>query len=261
MPVDDANIRDRGQSFSLPHVTPPRAVALKTDRKDGFWYLVVFVVPLGLFGLWLVVKLAMNIDVLRHGSTLTAIVDRTSTYKSRGSDRYEVDYHYQLNGQRFTDTEPVDYDTYLALDKDSEIEIRAKVFGGYAVSMVASNAARDVGGLAFGTTAVNAFTALFVIGLWVVPRRRRQLLVWGNIAQGVITERRRTGGKKASSFIHYQFTPLGARQPISRQQVVRRPDYDGSAVNQPITVFYDPERPTRSIAYEFCDYRLEGGRS
>lgn len=257
----DASTGWRGQGTShLNLAPPPRAVKRKRVRATGFWYLWLFVFPLTLFALWLVVKLAMSIAVLRHGTMVTAIVDGTNTYNTRGTTHYAVDYHYQLNGRTFHDSGPVDYQEYLDLDAGSELQVRAGVFGGYAVSLIASRAAREVGGLAFATVLINSLMALFIFALWVVPRRRRRLLIWGDVAQGVVTERRRTGRKKPTNYIHYQFTPVGAHEPISGRQMVSPADYDAAEVNQAVTVFHDPLQPKRSIAYEFCEWQLEGWR-
>jgi hypothetical protein len=258
----DASLGPRGQGIShLNLAPPPRAVKRKGARDAGFWYFWLFIVPLTLFGLWLVAKLGMNIAVMRHGTIVTATVDGTSTYTSRSTTHYTAEYHYELNGKTYKDSDPVDYEQYLNLEKGDPLQVRAGVFGGYAVSMIASRAGHEVGSLAFATVLINWMMGLFVVALWVAPRRRRRLLIWGDAAQGVITDRRRTGQKKPTNYIHYQFTPAGAHEPISGKQMVSRPDYDAAQVQQAITVFYDPQRPTRSIAYDFCDWQLEGWRS
>ena len=91
----------------------------------------------------------------------------------------------------------------------------------------------------------NAFLIFFYYRYWFIPFRQRRLISHGNVALGRIASGRDQGTSRRK--ISYSFTTAEGESLVGSQEI------EGTCVRAgaPCTVFYDPARPSRNIAYEF----------
>lgn len=244
---------------SLQIPPPPRTVRYKPDRAGAGVYIGIFVVPLGLFGLWFLLKVPLNLYVIHRGTPVTAVIDSTEVVDSPKSGKhYMGNVHYDLNGKRYTDKVMLGYARYSETSPGDTVQGRAGVVAGRASFVLAGQETQDTAGMAFGSGMIELLAVALFMGYWMGPRRKRKLIERGSVATGHIVDRR-TAGK--TCLLTYEFTPPAGHESLRRKQAVPRAEFEKTALQTPVTVFYDESRPQRSVAYEFSDFEFADAKS
>jgi len=230
---------------------PPRVVRLKRKMR---WVVVVCVVFLAA-PLVLVVLGGIQLYVLANGAPITATVDGTHVTHGKHTNYY-VDYDYMLDGADHTDSQSVNWQTY---DDTSEGQIfrgkAMKLWGHYFSETELS----DVRAGAMKGLAIAGVWIVVLLGIgWQYWIRRRFLVQNGTAIASAITDKTIVRGKSSAYFIHFTFE---AREggSFSGKTVTTRKNYDQAQVGQMITVIYDPMKPKRNMAYEYCDFEVVKG--
>jgi hypothetical protein len=89
--------------------------------------------------------------------------------------------------------------------------------------------------------------------------RQRGLVRNGTATVGKVTGDREVLARQGNNswfLVLYTFATSDGRE-ISAQMRISRRAYNDVEANLPVTVLYDPARPSRSVAYEFCMYEIE----
>jgi hypothetical protein len=236
---------------------PPREVRRKAGTGCETGCLRVFILPHTLVGLFLLVLVPIRSYVILAGAPTQATVDRAdSRTTSKGKPYYSVQFHYALNGRRIDSSEtwPSNAPTPYVGDQFTG---RAASFLGRAIFLRSSTSlANDVLPLAFFALVWNAFIIVFVYAAWVWPLRQRWLAMYGEAAPGVVTKwERGTGRQRNRSTVRYKFTAADGVEHTGKSWVASRERRERGT---PITVLYNPDRPSRSLPYEMSDFVVGG---
>jgi hypothetical protein len=98
-------------------------------------------------------------------------------------------------------------------------------------------------------------TALIVLAVLLPPARARRLVREGTLAVGTLIDSRCFTGKGATNYLRYQFKTADGGV-LTKIISVSRAAYEAARMGMAVTVLYDPMRPKRSLAYEYCDYEV-----
>ena len=104
-----------------------------------------------------------------------------------------------------------------------------------------------------GTFFLLLISAAIVYGVWIEPYRTARLIREGAIAEGIIS-RVQLHQKNNQQTVNYTFIPVNAEP---RRGSTTGPQRPTTYIGQHVTVFYDPHKPKRSVAYEFCDFETD----
>ena len=87
---------------------------------------------------------------------------------------------------------------------------------------------------------------------WV---RKRRLVSEGTPAIGTVVAHREVRGKSPRYLITFSFK-ISDGTEMRKEVSVGRGAYNRAYVGSPLTVLYDPAKPWRAIAYEYCDFEV-----
>ena len=227
---------------------PPRVVRTK-------WRLGRIAVPyfiLVALVLWWGAAEAVELFVVARGSPITATVESKRITYHRQDTNYLVYYHYALDGKTHEDFEFVSEATYVEARFGQKVNGRAMpLCGHYFSETELIDAGREAKGSLAAIGMILALMLLTPVCIWQMTMR---LVRTGKVAVGSITQKSIRGGKSIGYRVEYRFEADGAS--YRRRTSLRRKDYNSSQVGHQVTVIYDANRPSRSLIYEFCNYRV-----
>jgi hypothetical protein len=102
-----------------------------------------------------------------------------------------------------------------------------------------------------GTT----FVAFFLSTSLVSTQRKQRLVREGTVAAGTVLAHREVRGKSASYYITLGFKTTEGSNNQSEIRIDGK-SYWKAYVGSPVTVLYDPAKPSRCVAYEYCGYEV-----
>jgi hypothetical protein len=244
----------------LPTPLPPPPRGVRAVRRSAFvsGSARLLLVPFVLIGLAMPLAIAVRMGVQLMGRPITATVDGLDRVGNPRDGRPScfARLHYTLDDRLWEDRQPVTADELARLHVGDRVTGRAATFLGHALALTsAGNVNRTTGVLALVTVALDAAIALLVYGNWLVPARTRRLLETGTAVAGEVMAAmpfHARGGYRVR--VAYRFpTPAGDE---GGDVTVNGPPGAATAVGRPVTVVYDPARPTRSTVYEFSGYTV-----
>jgi len=229
----------------------------------------LFILPHMCVGLGLIGMFALAVLVAAFGTDLTARVTRAYTSRgSKGGTIYNLTYQYEAGGQQFTKSDTVGAGTYAAVSRPGDLEGRAETvrvrhigLGSlhYHLMTQEHSAWIAAGQLLLFALFWNGIVSIFVVVLWVMPIRQRNLARHGLATLGTIDGSRMRRGKGVSYFATFRFTDPASGQEISREmQLPGRTQYEAAEEGRVVTVLYDPRNPKRAIVYDLSSYRVAG---
>ena len=74
--------------------------------------------------------------------------------------------------------------------------------------------------------------------------------------QRVVRRQKRT----RAYYLAVGFDPPGGGPPVTVRQRVTRATHDAVSTGQPVTVVFDPAKPSRAVVYEYGDWELAPAR-
>ena len=240
---------------------PPRRVVTPAGLWVGTTIGRLVVLPFILVAVGLTLAAPARSCLLWFGRPVTATVDGVDVQPHRGGPRtrytYAARFHYALAGRTWADDQSVDAVTAGRLHAGDRAAGRAAVVLGhaFAVTDLAGPPARQAVLLAAAAGLFDAFAVLAFRGTYLLPWQARRLLRTGTAVAGELTGTQPLSGRGGrGGRVRYRFpTPAG---PVYATQwatdIARRAAYDG----RPVTVVYDPARPTRSVAVELSGYKV-----
>lgn len=250
-----------GLEISFP--PPPRAVRRKAGTGRALMFGRLFVMPHVIIGVVTLLAVPTRWYVYHHGTHVQATIHKLQRERSKkGGDYYSVAFDYTLDGRRYSE----EYET-LSLAEGAHTKIGDKLDGraaavlGHALFL---RTARDIRGdvLALGACSLlwNALVWLAMYVIWIIPIRQRLLAKHGLAAPGAITRRKETRGR-GTTYTLFDAFPIPDGQLVQAKSDVSQPGYFAACEGAPVTVIYDPNKPTRSLPYEFSDFLVAGAGS
>lgn len=230
---------------------PPR----KVRRRGGVpWRPSLFIFAFLAPGLALTLLAAIRLYVIFAGTHVTVVVDRSEVH---GGD-YQVRFHYRLDGRRFVGLGYLRASTLPG----TILPARASHLGKHSMCVLASYGVFGAFLLLAISLIWDAVLVFLILFIWVPLLMLRWLnrpqLVKGSAAVGVVTEWTVDPGNEKNMWAKYQFTPSGAREPVSGKEFVSGRDLDRVGKLEAVTIFYDLKRPVVSLIYEYSDYQIVG---
>jgi hypothetical protein len=241
----------------------PELPAAPRRLKNGYPTVLVCLAPFLIPHVWIgfgtIGMLALSIAVAVFGTEVDARVLSAQTKQGKkGGTCYEVRYTYDVDGESVDKQANVDATTYShAVTPGATIRVRHFDVGaihGNAVTETKS-AWAQVPQLAFFACFWNGILSVFVYQLTIAPLRRRSLIKNGQATEGEIASKRI--GQKNARFVTFRFTPPTSDEAIVKEMSVTKEVHEAAVAGTPVTVLYDPRKPSRAIAYELSGYVVE----
>lgn len=252
---------NHGLATQLP--PPPRAVRRKVGTGCALMFPRLFVMPHVIVGIVTLLAVPTRWYVYNHGTHVQATIHKLERRTSKkGGVYYVAGFDYTLGGRPYSEEHESLTDAEGRRTRiGDKIDGRAAAPLGYAIFLRTSLDIRsDLLALGGWSLARNAFIGLFIYLFWVVPIRQRLLAKHGLAAAGVNTGRKETRGRGTTYTLFYAFQAPGG-QRIQAKSNVSREGYQAAHEGAAVTVIYDPNKPTRSLPYEFSDFIIAGAES
>ena len=102
--------------------------------------------------------------------------------------------------------------------------------------------------------ALAAFGGALNYIVWISPVREARLIRRGHVVDGIINKVSVSGRDFKQQTVNYTYSPDGEDRQWGTTSGPLRPR---ARRGQRVSVFYDPRRPHRSVACEFCDFETD----
>ncbi len=243
---------------------PPRVVRGGVGR---LWVVRLFITPHLCAGLFLLGQFGADALVAAFGTDVSAVVTRAHATQSRKrGTTYSVVYHYQVGDREYDGSGNVGAGTYSRVRHVNDaghgpetVRVRQLALGSLHWQRLTEDS--SVWGLAAGELFFalfwNSMMAVLLYLVWIKPWRDRRLIRDGRVAEGRILSSRMHRGRSRAYYATFAFQDADSGREITKQvQLPGAPQFDRAQQGGPVTVLYDPSRPTRAIAYELSGYQV-----
>lgn len=104
----------------------------------------------------------------------------------------------------------------------------------------------------------NSIMGLFAYFIYIVPRKRKRLVIDGAEADGVVTGKETQRGSKGGITyqVRYRYTVLG--ETLTGKEDVPKDLFERTQEGQTISVVYAPQKPSRSVAVDLSEWEVVG---
>ena len=251
---------------------PPRRVRRRGTRGFGTVFSRFLAIPIVALAVIMPLWCLHMIAVRTSGPIVTAqIVDR---YREANTDkdgwRHYLRYRATISGREVTSRELVDEKSYSQVQVGSTAPLRVSpILPGWdsVLLLPGRNVWGIVVGLGFVSLLMLVGTAVMVWFIFILPARRRNLVINGVPASGRLTDKRKTTSARTQSyFFAYEFSPApptasvgsDARDAtfITGEQLVRGSEWEEPRIGDTFTVLFDPKNPQFSILYRYADFEV-----
>jgi hypothetical protein len=168
---------------------------------------------------------------------------------------YYVEYRFDRSG--FTARDQILPGEYSAFAVGQAISAHVVHLGpvGYATldrSWPAYRRYRSI--LWFGTVFASVIGGVLFYGVWLLPWRAWGLVRNGEAAFGAVVAKSIIRGPRR--FLHFTLTyQFKARGELRATKIHISPQrYDATGVKDLVIILFDPNRPSRNIVYDYCDF-------
>ncbi len=237
----------------FPH--PPRRVWRRGNWGETIG-LRILLIPL--LVAWGMVAFNLGEKTLLHlsGQAVQGRITALRREDHRKSPTFHASYTFMLGPTHFGAEGEVSRKRFESLRMGDTVPIKTRIIRGQRRHELAFSTWESTSfPLLGGTLFLSLFSAAITYGVWIEPYRVARLIREGDIAEGTIS-RVELHQKNNQQTVHYTFTPNivgGETRPAS----TTGPNRPTAYVGQRVTVFYDPRKPNRSVAYEFCDFETD----
>lgn len=236
---------------------PPRVVEYRSPwhrRQVIYARVLVLLCAAGLVAaLWYVWLSLMWIE---HGSNVRGHVFNKHVNEGRGTT-YDIRYNYTFDGKEQTDGDSISQSAFDAMEIGSPIEVRVYRSGGWHFAK-----ALEPGRSLWRELTLPVLTTLVVLNfLWMLhfdpsrPARRKELLILGTAAPGIITHRSDTRGWLSRDDLTYEFRMENGAL-VEAKWRCRQLFGPGPHQGDSVTVFHMPGQAKPNVIYEVCMYRI-----
>ncbi|HZU95928.1 MAG TPA: DUF3592 domain-containing protein [Planctomycetota bacterium] len=244
----------RRQENRLPEF-PAAPRRLKNGAPTILVCLAPLLIPHVWIGLGLIGALFLSIGVAALGTDVDARVLETKTRSGKKGTVYEVRYGYVVDGESVEKREDVSASIYArASAPGATLHVRHFDVGTLHGTAITEDrtAWAQVPQWIFVACFWNGIVSVFVYQLSIAPLRRRSLIKNGQVTQGEIASKRI--GQKNARFVTFRFFGPTSDEAIMSEMAVTKEVHEAAVAGTPVTVLYDPRKPSRAIAYELSGY-------
>jgi hypothetical protein len=249
------------RSIATEFPPPPRIVQRTVGSGCALAFPRLFVLPHMIIGIMLLLYAPVRLYVERFGTPAVATIDRHEFRTgSKGGKMYLIYYHVIVDGRRYDEYRSVSNADFISLHDGDKLQGRTSPLLYLSIRFQDEH---FVGPPAWSdgpliipflvSIAWNGGLAVFVFYYWIIPIRQRRLVRFGSAAPGLIEsiEQRAKGRLKLT----YSFTTAERTSLIGSQTIEKG---TSASAGMPCTVFYDPKKPGRNVAYECSGLRIVG---
>lgn len=241
---------------------PPRETEwVSFGARLSVWFPRIFILPHALAGVGFLLVMLGSLLWLLLGQNLEADVLRTLSTRSKGRELCSAQWEYLRGGERHGGTSSIACARREALSRPGAVvRVRALHLGrwGHAALWGPGEGVEVlVFPWIFGVL-WNGILGVFIWQLYVAPERQRRLVANGLFVEGTITRKDEVRGRGARLLLEYRYHPPGSAPQTGSITVADRPRWEKAQEGAPLRVLYAPDLPARSVAYDYCPYRVRG---
>lgn len=240
----------------------PRELALRNNaRSQSNGCLAIFLIPFVAIGTFTFIFALCLTSVMIFGKTTTGFVTDKRELAGKKSHSYSIKYCFNVDGKRYNGSDSVKLDDFNDIGIESPVQVKYLPSAPLMFPTVITAHDSRIGAVLF----IWAHTTIWNLLIWFIiyqifwrPRIIRTVYLNGEPALAEITNKKRISGKTISYFIEYQFKPQETVDIIAKGSVYVSPE-DGNKieVGDCFTVLYLPNKPNRSVLYQFGPYSLK----
>ena len=240
---------------------PPRQ--LRTRSKTGripLGCVRLFILPHVIIGIGVaLVMLSKLLLVLIGTATPGTVESRTFSKGRKGRYTYHVHYSFRTDNSIHRGKTQIDSDVYDVLGERASVQV---LYLGLAPDYISdilepgeSLPPNTWKAIIFGGF-WNAILSPFVYLLYIKPWRRKRLVKTGEAGTGKVVARRIDRGPKGSpqSVVEYEYLALG--QSYRGKEMTDESCYHAFPNGRKLSVIYDPNKPSRSVALDLCEWEI-----
>lgn len=233
---------------------PPRVVARRPGSGAGNFFVFAIFLSIGL--VIAAFCIAEPLFLLLSPAIPGHVIGTESHFTSgrHGGWTYRIKFVYTENGRELSDRQTTSFRRFRSAHAGDPVQVHAIDIGNWHYDELDMTSGDYVGTRWFIWLWVLIWNGgiLFILrAILITPRR---LIRDGKPVIGQITGKQMVRGKSTSFYLKYTYQPEGT-EPLNRQMSVNRSTYDQAVENTDVVVLYDPERPKRSLIYQYSPYQ------
>jgi hypothetical protein len=222
----------------------------------------LFILPHTLVGCWLLLYAVYATSVCLFGKSVPGRVVARDYTTDDGSTSYHLVCEYRIDGKAYRANASASDEEYRSVSNGTQVDVRLMPF------LPGVGARPLLPGRSLLSTLWqpwlfalfwNAIVSVFVLIFYVGPWMERRLVARGEPAAGrIVRKETDTRGDSPTYYLHFEFAPAtaGSAGMVSGRRSVEAAAYDRVRGGDRVTVLYDPNRPKRSVLYEYADYEV-----
>jgi hypothetical protein len=242
---------------------PPRKVRPISKQRNDMRILYLFLLPFYLAALLFSAHIILSLLTPVLGTAIPAFTSQTSLdFDDDHHPTYKLHYTYQRHNQTIqanAKIEKQDYDQYNTQPHPQSIiihHLNLGIFSYTTPNTLSSQASRLFCAILAALFFNVSCYAMFHFS-WLTNHRARRLYQRGFPAPGFIVSKRKVDDSDSPHcYITYTYTHPDSAQPVTTEQLIDNDLWDTIPINQPVTVLYDPAKPSRTLVYEYSGYEI-----
>jgi len=260
-PSASTRLPSGGSSAGLP--PPPRQIRRRA-WGIGKWYvsLIVsaFIAVCILAGIAATIWIPMRVAVNAFGKPVDAVQYWAGANSNlKGGSNYSIGYRVTFDGATEDQVLPASEEEFSRFQEGQRVPARALRIWNWSTFVLLDPEVNLLQLTFLAVCLLLVAYGLIALALWATlfsRLQRRRLVRRGTACTGTLTGTRIGGaGRGNLYYLSFQFkTPEGVE--MTSESDVAFGVYSAARVGTSVTMLYDPARPKRSIAYEYCDYEV-----
>lgn len=249
--------------MSHPTIGPaPRTIQPRVGYKSGAGCAKLFILPHMLIGVGVIMVFILKIAMGLVGTKTDAtVLEKTWHRGSKGGTTYRVRFAFTAGGERHEGKSQVSQEAWEKLPERGFIPIvylpiYQEILSDYKDPK--SFFPSGTGLMLWIGLFWNGIMGVFVYFIYVVPRRRKRLVIDGAEADGVITGKEMHRGSKGGITyqVRYRYAVLG--ETLHGKQDVPKGTFEAALEGLQVSVAYDQQMPSRSVAVDLSEWEIVG---
>lgn len=255
---------------------PPRRARRRGARGMGTVFSQYFLIPVVALALAMPLWTVHMALVRAFGPRVQgSIVERyREPDRETGDWRHYLRYRAAIGGKEVIQRELVDRESFLAAPIGTTVPLKlSPLLPGFdSVLLVPGRQVWGiVWGLGFASLIMVAGGGALVWFIYVLPARRRRLVISGVAVVGRVVDKTKAVSTKSQSYaLHYEYLPVHGASPMASlpnnvnetdaqlrgRQDVRADEWEVAQVGDKVTVLYDESVPRFSVLYRYADFEV-----
>ena len=207
---------------------------------------------------WGMLALAVGQDLALHldGQEITGeVVNMRRDDRAKGPFYY-VRYAFTADGGRVNVEQQVNESRYRKLSIGATVPVKTRIIQGERRQALSFSAWESANASHMGLLMLTLFCVLVFYGGWYDPFRTARLIRFGQIAHATV-DKAELHAKNNQQTVRYSFVPAAGLKGARVRGATTGPNRPRAYVGQTVTIFYDPAKPKRNVAYEFCEFETD----